>query len=200
MRAACAALLVAVGLLAFGPVAAADPTEGEQIGRYRVTRSGDGIEVAVPRDHGLGLALAAGGAALGALGAGLVAAGRRGAGIAALVVGVGLVAMGTLAAFGTTGVRASRAELVREGFGGREQRWPRDAIAAVEVARRGASAEDFKRASARPWDVRLRAADGRRLPVRFALGSEADARALAAALADALGLPAPARAGAAAEG
>lgn len=191
MRAARAALLVAVGLLAFGPAAAADPTEGEQIGRYRVRRSGDGIEVAVPRDRGIGLALAAGGAALGALGAGLVAAGRRSAGIAVLLAGVGLVALGTLAAFGTTRVRASHAELVREGLGGRAQRWPREAIAAVEVARRGASAEDFKRVAARPWDVRLRAPDGGRLPVRFALESEADARALARALAEALGLPGP---------
>lgn len=95
--------------------------------------------------------------------------------------------MGAMAAFGSTRVRASRVELVREGFGGRSERWPRAAIAGVEVARREPSAEDFKRAGARPWEVRLRAPGGGRLPVRFTLASEAEARALARVLADALG-------------
>lgn len=184
-----AARLVAIALLALAAAGAAgaEPVEGESIGRYRVTQIGDGVELSSPRDRGLGLALAAGGAVLAALGAGLAATGRRGPGVAALAAGIGLVAMGAMAAFGSTRVRASRVELVREGFGGRSERWPRAAIAGVEVARREPSAEDFKRVGARPWEVRLRAAGGGRLPVRFTLASEAEARALARVLADALG-------------
>jgi hypothetical protein len=193
VRAGRAALLVALGLLGLGaaaPGARAEPmAEGEQIGRYHLTRIGTGVELAVPRDRSLGLAVAAAGAALGALGAGLVAAGRRGAGLAALIAGLGLVATGTLAAFGSTRVHASRSELVREGLGGREQRWPSAAIAAIEVRPRERSAEDLKRVRIRPWDVRLRGRDGAPLPVRFALGSESEARALAGVLAEALGLP-----------
>jgi hypothetical protein len=193
MRTRRAALRIAVALLALGAplaLASAEPVEdGDQIGRYRVTRSGDGIELAAPRDRGLGLGLAVGGAALAALGATLVAAGRRGPGVAALVAGLGLAAVGAAGAFGTTRVRANRVELVREGFGGRAERWPRAAIAAVEVTRRAASAEDFKRPGTHPWDVRLLGPDGARLPVGFTLRSEADARSLARALAGALGLP-----------
>lgn len=191
MRPARAALLGALGLLALATAGAAgaETVEGEQIGRYRVTRVGDAVELASPRDRSLGLALAAGGAAIAALGAGLVATGRRGPGLAALVAGIGLLAIGTLAAFGSARVRANRVELVRAGFGGRVERWPREAIAGLEVARRDPSAEDFKRAGARPWDVRLRTPEGRRLPVRFTLASEAEARALARVLAEALGLP-----------
>jgi hypothetical protein len=190
VRAARAALLAVAGLLALATPGAggAEPVEGERIGRYRVTRTGDGVELASPRDRSLGLALAAGGAVALALGAGLSAAGRRGPGIALLLVGLGLAAIGTLAAFGTTRVRANRVELVREGFAGRIERWPRDAIAGVDVARRDPSAEDFKRAGTRPWDVRLRTPDGRLLPVRFAASSEAEARALARVLGEALGL------------
>lgn len=193
MRAARAVLLAGVAWAALGaPLAgtAAEPAEGEPIGRYRVTHVGDGVEISVPRDRGIGLVLAAGGALLGALGAGLVASGRRGAGLAGVVVGVGLVAMGALAAFGTMRVRATRAELVRERFAGPAQRWASSEVAAVDVTRRAPSADEFKRVGPHAWDVRLRASDGRLLPMRFTLGSEAEANALARVLSEALGLPA----------
>ncbi|HEY8492732.1 MAG TPA: hypothetical protein VIN04_02495 [Myxococcota bacterium] len=197
MRAVRAATLLVAGLIAAGGLAAgaaAEPVdEVQQIGRYRVTRTGDGLEIAVPRDRGTGLALAAGAAVAGALGAGLVAAGRRGAGLAALVVAAGLVAVGGAALLASSRVRASRVELVREEPGGRQQRWPRDAIAAVEVARRARSVDDFKRASTPGWEVRLRTTQGGLLPVRFALHAEPEAHALARVLADALGVPSDAR-------
>ena len=196
MRAAGAALLLAAALAAVAgaraPVAAAaDPAEGRAIGRYRVTQEGDGIAIAAPRDRRLGVSLAAGGAVLLALGAGLVAAGRRGAGAALALLGIGVAAVGASGALGSTTVRANPSELARTGAGGRIERWPREAIAAVEVRRRPASAADFKRAGAHPWDVRLRAREGGHLPVGLAAGSEAEARALGGALAAALGLPPP---------
>lgn len=184
-----AAIAVVLLALAAPAAAAAEPGEGERIGRHQVTRTSDGIEVAMPQDRRVGLALAGGGAVLAALGAGLVAAGRRGAGTAALLVGLGLAGLGAASALGATTVRASRTELVRAGAGGRSERWPAEAIAAVEVRRRAPSAEDFKRTGTRPWDVRLRAGDGGHLPVRFALTREADARALGAVLAETLGRP-----------
>jgi hypothetical protein len=197
MRAVRAATLLVAGLLAAGGLAAgaaAEPVdEVQQIGRYRVTRSGGGVEIAVPRDRGTALALAAGAAVVGALGAGLVAAGRRGAGLAALVVAAGLVAVAGAALAASSRVRASRVELVREEPRGRPQRWPREAIAAVEVARRARSADDFKRASTPGWEVRMRMAQGGLLPVRFAFHAESEARALAQVLADALGVPSDAR-------
>lgn len=196
MRAARAALLLAVGLAALAApraAGAAEPGEGDRIGRYRVTPADDGIEIAAPRDRAVGLPLAGGGAVLAALGVGLLSAGRRGGGGALLLLGLALAALGGFGAFGAPRVRASRAELVREGVLGRVERWPRDALAGVEVARRAASAEDFKRAGAQPWDVRVRGRDGALLPVRFALRSEADARALGRALAEALGLPSAGR-------
>lgn len=183
---------IAVVLLAFAlapPGAAAEPAETMRIGGHQVTRTEDGIEVALPSDRRVGLLLAGGGAVLVALGVGLVAAGRRGAGTALLLVGLGFAGLGAASALGATTVRASRVELVRQAVGGRSERWPREAIAAVEVRRRRPSAEDLKRPGARPWLVRLRAREGGYLPVRFTLVGEADARALGEALAGALGLP-----------
>jgi hypothetical protein len=189
-----AAFGVVLGLLAAGgPLAAAwaEPVaEGDRIGRYRVTRGGDGIELAVPGDGRVGWPVLAAGVAVFALGAVLAATGRVGIGIAAVLAGLALQAIGAAGLMGSATVRASRTELVREGFGGRTQRWPREAIAAVEVRRRAASAEDFKRPGTHPWDVELRARDGGRLPVRFTLRSEQEARRLARELAGALGLPA----------
>jgi hypothetical protein len=194
MRAARAALLLAAALAALaGPLAAsaADPAEGERIGGHRVTPIGDGIEIETPRDRGLALSLLAGGAVLVALGAGLAAAGRFGAGTGLLLLGLGVAGAGLLGVFGPATVRATRAELVRTGLAGRSERWPREAIAAVEVRRRAPSTDDFKRPGTRPWDVRVRAREGGHLPVRFALASEVDARALGRALAAALDLPPP---------
>lgn len=199
MRAAPAALLLALGLAApltlglAAPLAAAaaDPVAVERIGGHRVTQIGDGIEIETPRDRGLALSLLAGGAVLVALGAGLAATGRFGAGTGLLLLGLGVAGAGALGALGGTTVRATRAELVRTGLAGRSDRWPREAIAAVEVRRRAPSADDFKRPGTRPWDVRLRARDGGRLPVSFSFVSEADARALGVALAAALDLSPP---------
>jgi hypothetical protein len=198
MGAACAALgpglalALLLGAAALGARAAEPAAAGGEearIGRFRVTRIGDGIEISRPRDRTLGLALAAGGGALALLGLGLVAAGTRGAGTGALVLGLGFAAVGGIAAFGSAVWRANRAELVRERIGGRVDRWPHEAIGAVELRQREASAEDFKRVTARPWDVRVRGPDGASLAGRFALESETEARALATALGGALGVP-----------
>ena len=193
-----AALLVLAGLalaspLAAAPAAAADPADAVRIGRYRLERTGDALAIASPGDARVGRALAVGGAVLLVAGVALATSGRRGLAIALALLGLGLAVAGALGAFGSTRVRASRTELVREGFGARTQRWPRDALATVEVVRRAPSAEDRKRVGLPRWDVRVRARSGERLAVRFTLGSEGEARALATALANALDLPPPER-------
>lgn len=176
--------------LALGGVLGASASESVAaatvIGRYRVERSGADIEIARPRDRGLGLLLVAGGLVLAGLGQGLRASGRRGAGTAALVLGLALAAVGAVAVLATERWRANGLELVRERLGGRVERWPQSAIERVEIARRVVSAEDFKRTGIRPWDVTVRGRDGSRLPAQFSLASEAEARALAQALAGAL--------------
>lgn len=193
-----AALLVLAGLafaapLAAAPTAAAEPADGVRIGRYRLERAGDALAIASPGDARVGRAIAAAGGVLLLAGVALAASGRRGLAIALVLLGLGVAALGLLGAVGTTRVRASRAELVREGLGVRAERWPREALAAVEVVRRAPSAEDQKRVGLPRWDVRVRARSGERLAVRFTLGSESEARTLADALANALELPPPAR-------
>lgn len=191
-----AALLLLAGLalaasLAGAPPAAAEPADGVRIGRYRLERAGDAVAIALPADARVGRALALAGGALALVGVGLAAGGRRGAGVGLLLLGLGIGAVGLLGAVGTTRVRASRAELVREGLGGRVERWSRDELAAVVVARRARSAEDQKRVGLPRWDVAVQTRGGDGEAVRFALGSEGEARTLAVALANALGLPPP---------
>jgi hypothetical protein len=198
VTAARAALLLVAGLALAAPfatlAAAAEPGEdGVRIGRYRLTRAGDAVEIALPADGRVGRVIGIGGVALALVGAGLVASRRVGLGGGLVVLGLGIAALGALGVFGTTTVRASRAELVREGLGGRSERWPRATLEAIEVARRAPSAEDQKRVGMPRWDVRVRGQGGAPLPVRFTLGSEAEARTLAVALANALGLPPPGR-------
>jgi hypothetical protein len=166
---------------------ATDPTaDVSGIGRYRVERIGTTIAISQPRDRGIALTLLAGGLVVAGLGQAVRAGGRIGAGSAVLLLGLGIAAVGGVAMLAAERWRANETELVRERFGGRVERWPRTAIAEVVITRRVASAEDFKRARIRPWDVTVRGPDGRRLPVRFSVESEAAARSLAATLGAAL--------------
>lgn len=166
---------------------AAEPTvETTAIGPYRVERSGTAIEITRPGDRTIGLALLAGGLVVAGIGRGLRGSGRVGAGTAVLLLGLGIAAMGGIAVLATERWRANDTELVRERPGGRVERWPRAALTAVEIRRRAASAEDFKATRIRPWDVTLRSREGGRLPARFSVSSEADARALARQIATAL--------------
>ena len=166
---------------------AAEPTaETTAIGPYRVERTGTAIAISRAGDRTVGLALLAGGLVVAGIGRGLRGSGRVGAGTAVLLLGLGIAAVGGVSVLATERWRANDAELARERPGGRVERWPRAAITAVEIHRRAASADDFKRARIRPWDVTVRSRAGGRLPARFSVSSEADARALARQIATAL--------------
>ena len=183
------ALLVAGGVSLGDPrdASAAEPTSAATtIGRYHVERSGTAIAISRPRDRGLGWLVLAGGLAVAGAGQLVRASGRGGLGTGVVLLGLGLAAVGGIAALAAERWRANETELVRERFGGRTDRWPRAEITGVAIVRRAVSAEDFKRTGMRPWDVTIRGRDGQRLPVRFSVESDADARALAAILGAAL--------------
>jgi hypothetical protein len=159
------------------------------IGRYEVVRGADALVVRLPRDTPIGLGLVAGGLALSALGAALLGSRRRTAG-GLVLLGLGVAGVGGVALVASASWTASRAELLRERSGRRVERWPREAIVAVEVVQRPREAPlDLKSGSPpRRWEVRVRGSDGERLPARFTFEMERDARALARALGAALGV------------
>jgi hypothetical protein len=163
--------------------------DGMSIGRYRIEPSGTALSISRPRDRSLALAALAGGLVVVGFGVGLRGTGRSGAGTGVLLLGLGLAGIGAVAWWASELWRVDEVELVRESFGGRVTRWPQTAIADVAIIRRARSVEDLKRTRIRPWDVTIRGPDGARLPVRFPVDSESDARALATILAQALAVP-----------
>ncbi len=168
---------------------ATEPTaDATAIGRYRVERVGTTVAISRPRDRAIGGMLLAGGFVLAGVGFAVRRGGRTGAGSALMLLGLGLAAVGGAAVLAAERWRANETELVRERLGGRFERWPRTEIEGIAIARRAASADDFKRPQSRPWDVTIRGSDGGRLPVRFAVESAAEARSLAATLGAALGV------------
>jgi len=183
-----------VPVLLFGWLAAAGLAHAdtpERIGPYRLEAAGDALTVRAQDSGSLAWGLIGAGVALSVFGTLRARApGRRGRGVAMIVLGLGVAGVGAAAALGggTTWV-ASRAGLVVATRLGGERTVARAEIDSIDLSHARAIGVDVK-PGARPrlFELHVRAANGASL-AHFALESQAQARALGEELAGSLGVP-----------